>query len=99
MKGGEHLYVIQSDVTGNIKVGRSSEPRRRLKQLQTGSPHRLRLLIVAVDAGFREREMHKRMKEKRARADGEWFTVGALTELPPSMYGQLDLETEDWWKR
>ena len=33
----DYLYFIQSDVTGMIKVGRSKDPAKRLKQLQTDS--------------------------------------------------------------
>ena len=32
------LYVIQTDITGAIKIGISNNPKRRLRQLQTGSP-------------------------------------------------------------
>ena len=35
----KHLYVIQSDVTGAIKIGISKNPKNRLRQLQTGSPY------------------------------------------------------------
>ena len=33
----DYLYIIQSDVTGQIKIGRSIDPDRRLKQLQTAN--------------------------------------------------------------
>ena len=40
----DDLYIIQSDVSGNIKIGRSKDPQKRLKQLQTGNPNKLKLI-------------------------------------------------------
>ena len=40
----DDLYIIQSDKTGMIKIGRSKNPQKRLKQLQTGNPNKLKLI-------------------------------------------------------
>ena len=40
----DKLYIIQSDLTGMIKIGRSRHPQKRLKQLQTGNPNKLKLI-------------------------------------------------------
>ena len=40
----DHLYFIQSDITGMIKIGRSKDPVKRLKQLQTGNANKLKLI-------------------------------------------------------
>jgi hypothetical protein len=95
---GRDLYIIQQAHTGNIKVGRSNDVHRRLRNLQTGSPYRLRLILHVEHEGKREREIHQRMHGRGTRRGGEWFEEGALSELPEDYYGQLDLEHQDWWR-
>ena len=55
----DDLYIIQSDVTGMIKVGRSKNPCKRLKQLQTGNPNKLRLIASFEGEGWKEKMMHE----------------------------------------
>jgi hypothetical protein len=96
---GADLYVIQMNTTGDVKVGRSKDVHRRLKQLQTGSPHRLRLIMHAPGEGHREREIHRRMERGRTRWDGEWFEEDTLAELPDDLYEKLlHIEDQDWWR-
>ena len=78
---GKDLYIIQMAVTGDIKVGRSKNPNKRLKQLQTSCPHPLKVILVI----------------RGTRHNGEWFEEGALAELPLEMYDLLDLSNQDWW--
>jgi hypothetical protein len=94
---GKDLYIIQMAVTGDIKVGRSKNPHKRLKQLQTSCPHPLKLILHIPDEGFREREIHRIMHTRGTRHNGEWFEEGALAELPLEMYDLLDLNNQDWW--
>jgi hypothetical protein len=96
---GKDLYIVQMAVTGDIKVGRSKDPKRRLKQLQTACPHPLRLILHIPDEGYREREIHRLMRCRNTRGNGEWFEEGALAELPLKMYDQLCLKDQDWWMR
>ena len=96
-KNGADLYIIQMAVTGDIKVGRSKDVHRRLRQIQTGSPHPLRLILHIPDGGDLERGFHTLMRQRRTTHKGEWFDVGALSELPTAAYEGLDLETQDWW--
>lgn len=59
-------------VPGFIKVGRTTHILRRIKALQTGSPHRIE--IVGYIAGDHERRMHEMLIRNGAtRAEGEWF--------------------------
>ena len=51
----DDLYIIQSDFTGMIKIGRSKDPNKRLKQLQTGNPNKLKLIASFKDMGWREK--------------------------------------------
>ena len=94
---GKDLYIIQMAITGDIKVGRSKNPNKRLKQLQTSCPHPLKLILHIPDEGFREREIHRLMHNRGTRRNGEWFEEGALAELPLKMYDLLDLSNQDWW--
>lgn len=98
-QAGAHLYFIQSAVTGAIKIGRSKDPKRRLGQLQTGSPHKLRILLVIEDMGHRERKLHRRLRHHKIRyGRGEWFGPDCLWDLPVELYELFDLEILDWWK-
>jgi len=102
MKGGTHLYILQMDRTGAIKVGRSDDVERRLKQLQTSCPYSLITLLVAPLQGHRERDVHHRMHSYRtASFHGEWFRESALAELPEDLYELLDIEfvNSDWWRK
>lgn len=100
---GEHLYVIQSAVTGAVKVGRSGAPDRRLLDLQVGSPHRLRLILLMLDAGDLEKKVHRAMVRYRTRqGDGEWFHEAGLGSIPDEVWGHTlpwYREDPDWWKR
>ena len=64
-----HTYFIQGEPLTPIKIGKCENPAKRLAQLQTGSPHILRHLLILE--GDNEREMHERFKNDRIR--GEWF--------------------------
>ena len=97
---GKHLYIMQAKGSGNIKVGRSDNPQRRLKQLQTGCPETLKLILVLEGKGNREKMYHDMMRKRKVRSNGsgEWFEEGALAELPVEIYDLLPPWPErDWW--
>lgn len=57
-----------------IKIGMAVDPLGRLKSLQTGFPHRLRIyaqIFAGSDAARVEQECHRRLSEYRL--NGEWF--------------------------
>lgn len=93
---GLDLYILQMHTTGEVKVGRSSDVTSRIKQLQTGCPHPLKIILMIPGGGGREKELHGLMS--RGRLQGEWFSEDVLSELPPEIYGLLDLENQDWWR-
>lgn len=65
------VYFIQAGEDGPIKIGVATEPFKRLAELQTGNPARLRIVaIVEGDTGM-ERALHDRFAEHRL--EGEWF--------------------------
>lgn len=97
-RAGNDLYIIQSDVTGAIKIGRTGKIERRIRQLQTGSPYRLRVILHLPGQANLERRLHNMVASFRLKAKGEWFHYDALIHLPNDIYGMLDLEVVDeWW--
>jgi hypothetical protein len=99
--GGQHLYIIQSHTTGAFKVGRSSDPERRLRDLQVGSPFKLRLILVVRDQGKRERSVHRCLAgfHSQGTYEGEWFIEPGMASLPDDLYEMLDLEmVSTWWE-
>jgi hypothetical protein len=79
----DHLYVIQSEHKGAVKVGRSTRPERRLSQLQTASPAPLRLIRVYWYHGHREHVIHRMLAPLRL--TGEWFQPSAMLILDEVM--------------
>ena len=74
------MYIIGNDI-GYIKVGVSKNPKRRLKQLQTGNEHKLTLLYTEEFECKRihllriEKAVHKELKKVSTKCMGEWFFV------------------------
>lgn len=101
---GRHLYIIQSRVTGAIKIGRSDDPERRLRQLQTGCPYALKIILVVDGGGNSERRVHQAMSRHRTRhtVGGEWFAEAGLGDVPVDVWNHAlswYQEDPDWWKR
>lgn len=67
----DHLYLIAG--LGKIKIGRSANPVRRLRDMQVGSPSKLRLVAVFANRGACEPLLHYRFK--RYLAHGEWYNI------------------------
>jgi DNA-binding XRE family transcriptional regulator len=65
------IYFIENSETKHIKIGFSSDIRRRLVDLQISSPHELKVLTICEGDDKYEKELHKRFYEYRYR--GEWF--------------------------
>ena len=93
------LYIIQSKMTGDFKVGKSKNPVKRLKQLQTGSPYELKLILTLKEQGHKEKYIHKYiMTSNKRKCKGEWCDFDLLACLPDDIYEQLDLEIVNvWW--
>lgn len=92
------VYFIRRGATGPIKIGRSVvSAERRLRELQTGSPERLRLMhsFFADDAALVERALHRHFA--RLRLCGEWFRphpslvklVEQLSRTSPAEWSEL----------
>ena len=92
----DDLYIIQSDKTGMIKIGRSKNPQKRLKQLQTGNPNKLKLIASFKGEGWKEKIVHERLD--RYRLEGEWFSYDCVGSIPDSLYEKIMFGSlDDWW--
>ena len=67
------VYIISDDT--NTKIGWSKNPHKRLKQLQTGNSHKLRLVKVYDVPRIKERYLHKALIRFKTRHNGEWFDI------------------------
>jgi uncharacterized protein YeeX (DUF496 family) len=56
-----------------VKIGRSKNPEKRLKQLSTGSPYKLEIIKKIRGNENLEREIHD--KFSHLRMNGEWFEL------------------------
>ena len=98
-KQGDDLYFIQSSKSGMIKIGRSKHPKKRLKQLQTGASHELRLIASFEGLGWREPQLHASLKKWRIRQNGEWFHHDCIGSIPLDLYEQIEWGAfDDWWR-
>lgn len=78
------VYFIQSESTGAVKIGYSSQPYKRLLHLQATNASRLSLLRT-IDGDVRtERWLHKRFDKNRLH--WEWFSFDPemMTIEPPT---------------
>lgn len=86
-RSGHYAYVVSS-YGGNVKIGHSSTPRKRLSALQNGSPVELLMhktwKLDAARAKLLERQLHTAFSW--AYAHGEWFDVSPLA---PEAVGDL----------
>jgi len=96
----DHLYVVQSDVSGAIKIGRSKDPQSRLKQLQTGSPYKLKLLVVVPEKGNIEKSLHQKFSYYKQNCKGEWFDFNCVGSFPDWLHEMIDWEVANvWWEK
>ena len=65
------IYFAQCDGTLLVKIGSATDPHARLRSLQTGSPHELKMARVIDGDARGERWLHDRYAGLRVR--GEWF--------------------------
>lgn len=69
------VYFIQARTLGLIKIGYSSDVKKRIETLQTGCPDEIDLLRTIPGSVELERAIHGRFAASRVR--GEWFTPSA----------------------
>ena len=65
------VYYIQEEMDGNIKIGWSEDPIKRLQQHQTSNSRELRMLVYVKGSPDYEKEIHR--KFQTSKTTGEWF--------------------------
>lgn len=80
-----YVYLIRGPKKTPVKIGKALNPITRLKTLQTGNPHRLRLLHVVPtvsepQALLVEKVLHLRFDHCRL-PDSEWFYGAGVSEI------------------
>ena len=67
----DDLYLILDTSSKKLKIGRSKNVSKRLRQLQTSNSGYLSLLFLIKGKGHREESVHK--KFSHLNTNGEWF--------------------------
>jgi len=65
------VYYIQEEMDGNIKIGWSEDPIKRLQQHQTSNSRELRMLVYVKGSPDYEKEIQR--KFQTSKTTGEWF--------------------------
>ncbi len=83
------VYFIQMGDDGPIKIGWALDVKKRLLDLQCGSPFELRLLLSRPGCDVEEGLLHRRFARSRLR--GEWFrpspeVLAFIESKPDSLY-------------
>ena len=76
----DSLYIMSNSLLPDIvKIGRSSNPEERAKQLGTSHPFRLRVECSYGGKGFLEKSVHDRLKHRRVEGGlgREWYRLKA----------------------
>lgn len=93
-KSSECVYVIGPLNARFVKIGRSSNPRRRFKTLQTGYPEELYVYHVFPTSNMDlEQELHKRFENYRSY--GEWFHADGAVADWLEQFGK-PIPAKDW---
>lgn len=66
-----HVYFIQAEGGGPIKIGWATDPAKRLAGMQPHSPLKLVLVFSEPGNGREEAELHEQFAKYRLH--GEWF--------------------------
>jgi hypothetical protein len=85
-----YVYFIQGLCGGAIKIGYSASPEKRLKQIQTGYPDTLAILLMIPGNENTERTLHRQLEG--AKLKGEWFrpdtiVIDKIKELKVKFHG------------
>ena len=77
----KYIYLIQSLEDSYYKIGISKNPKRRVKQLQTGNSSELKLIesYPSEHASIIEKTLQRRYSYLQK--EGEWFDLSLLNEI------------------
>lgn len=75
------IYLIQSLENSYYKIGVSKNPKRRIKQLQTGNASELRLIDTYESEYAYKIEKTLQRKYSYLKKKGEWFDMSITNEV------------------
>ena len=78
-KNTDDLYIIKVGVY--VKIGVSSDVKRRIKDIESACPYPVELLYHGVCEGQTEEEWHNKFKKFHHR--GEWFKYNKIKDMIP----------------
>ena len=71
------LYILKAEGTDAVKIGFTSlDLSKRVRDLQTGCPHDLKLVASIEGTKGQESEIHETLRDYRIR--GEWYDINGL---------------------
>lgn len=73
--------ILDKGGTGKVKIGWSVNPRKRIRQLQTGHPNKLELLAQWDVPRYYEKLLHRALFLKKTITLREWFNCSNIDEL------------------
>lgn len=71
LQTNDNLYLIMTLNESYCKIGRSSNPKKRFRQIATSCPERVYLNFDLEGLGHLEKDLHKLFSNLRL--NGEWF--------------------------
>jgi len=75
---GYVYFIQQKDVPDLFKIGKTKrDPKRRLRELQTGNPNELIIVITIQSKNMHVLESTLHKKYEYTREHGEWFRLPA----------------------
>jgi hypothetical protein len=77
--GLSNLYVCHARGSSRFKIGVAEQPKRRKRELQTGSPLWLDMIFTA-EISSREAETRAHRLLVLSNSHGEWFDIGGRAE-------------------
>lgn len=66
-----YLYLIKDKDLNRLKIGKTVNPKSRLKQLQCASSNKFEMLFAIPNIGYMEKDVHKMLA--KFKTNGEWF--------------------------
>jgi predicted GIY-YIG superfamily endonuclease len=76
----KYIYLIQSLENSHYKIGVSKNPRKRVRQLQTGNSSELKLVEVYKSEFAFEIEHALQRRYSHLHKEGEWFDMSINEE-------------------
>lgn len=70
-RGDKRVYFALAEDQQLVKIGVGRNVWKRLEQIQTSCPYKLRIVAVLEDGHLKEQELHRRFAAYRLQ--GEWF--------------------------